>query len=224
MGTSKNISMNIIQMFDIYRGIENVINNLSSKIIMEKEQKELTYEDLINTLDNFNHKRYKGDSAEELRKQLAAKRPDPQLMLDLCSILQIEVSSDNLLEDIATYRYFLCREEVSKGRISQKEIDKRKERYKKIHDELRLSDGSSLEKTIYETFSTKEKYSYNGIECDWEMYCEFMEENIKKEMLKKILVINEYYPEKIEEFVNMFEFDNECNAELERLDLEIKYL
>lgn len=216
--------MSFIQMFNVYRGIENVMNNLSSRIIMEKEQKGLRYKDLINALHELNSSRYDGDIADDLRKQLAAKRPDPQLILDLCNILQIEDSNDNLVEVIATYRYNLNKDKVGKGRTSQKEIDNRKERYKKIHDELKLSDGNSLEKTIYEVFSTKEKYSYNGIECDWEMYCEFMEEDIKKEMLKKILVINEYYPEKIEEFVDMFEFDDECNAELERLDLEIKYL
>ena len=224
IGTTKIMTMNFIEMFNVYRGIENVINNLPSRIIMEKEQKGLGYKDLCNELQKLDAKMYPDFSEDELRKKLAGKKPNMQLIQDLCIILDIEDNNTDLSEAIATYRYFLNKEEVGKGRTSQKEIDNRKERYKKIHDELKLSDGNSLEKTIYEVFSTKEKYSYDGIECDWEMYCEFMEEDIKKEMFKKILIIKEYYPDKVEEFIDMFGFDDECNAELEKLDVDIKYL
>jgi hypothetical protein len=224
IGTTKIMTMNFIQMFNVYRGIENVINNLPSRIIMEKEQKGLSYKDLCNELQKLDAKMYSDFSEDKLRKNLGGKKPDMQLILDLCIILEIEDNNTNLLEAIATYRYFLNKEEVGRGRTSQKEIDNRKERYKKIYDELKLSDGDSLEKTIYNVFSTKEKHSYNGIECDWEMYREFMEEDIKKEMLKKILVINEYCPDEVEEFIDTFVFDDECNAELEKLDVDIKYL
>ena len=43
-------------------------------------------------------------------------------------------------------------------------------------------------------------------------------------MLKKILVINQYYPEEVDDFIDRFGFDDECNAKLEKLDVKIKYL
>lgn len=217
-------TMNYCEMARIFIDMKKAKDNLSYRVIMERENKGLSYEYILDKLLNLNHDKYEKYSPDDIRKRLEAKKPKAQLLEDLCNVLEIENENEDLLEVIATYRYHLNRAKVGKGRASQKEIDKRKERYIEIHSDLKLSDGKCLEKTIYEEFSRKENYSYNGIECDWELYCEFMEEDFKREILKKLLVINDYYPEKIEEFLDMFEFDDECNAELEMLDVEIKYL
>lgn len=222
--TFKMMKMELSEILEIFNDMERAKDNLSFRIIMEKENKGLSNVYLLDKLLKFNHDKYEKYVPDDIRKRLESKKPNAQLVEDLCNILEIDNDNESLLEVVASYRYHLNKDKIYKGRTSKKEIEKRRERYEKIHDELELSDGNSLEKTIYEVFSTNEKYSYNGIECDWETYSEYMNEDIKKEMLKKILVINQYYPEEVDDFLDRFGFDDECNAKLEKLDVKIKYL
>lgn len=284
--TFKLMEMDFVQMVDIYHKIENEINNLSNRIIMEKEQRGLSYKDLLDKLEKLDKNKYGGYCEADIRKKLIAKRPDMDFIsalshaleidsvgyiknqleeihlrksaptdtklisyisrlsktyteedireklasgnLDyewiehICSSLEEERSREKLLEAISTYRYFLNKGKLDRGRISQKQKDLKKEQYEKIHDELNTYETCSLEETIYGVLADGEKYEYEGIECDWQTYSEFMEEDMEKEMIKKILVINRHFPDQVEAFIDMFDFDDESNAMLEKIDLEIK--
>lgn len=217
-------TLSYTQMVKLYHQIENMVDKISYRIKMEKEYQGLSYIDLERKLKDLNFDRYETYFEEDIRKKLEAKNPEPQLIEDLCKVLNIEDKNENISEAVATYKYYLNEDRATKGRISKQAIREKKENYEKIHKELELSSGDSLEKTIYETFRDEETYSFNGIECDWDLYCEFKEDDEKKELIKKILVIYEYFPNEIYEFVDNFEFDDECNDKLKKIDVEIKYL
>lgn len=53
------------------------------------------------------------------------------------------------------------------------------------------------------------------------MYNEFMEEEIIIEKLKQLYRINDYYPHMIDDFIDMFEFDNMDKDSIEKMDITI---
>lgn len=189
-------------------------NNVAYRIIMEKERKGLTYAALSNLIDSTTY------DEPYIRKALETKKVDETLASQLCKELGIDMQDKQLDETVMAYRYHKVRK-TSVGRMSNAEISKRQKLYAELRNDLKANDGYSTEKAILENLS--ERYYYNGIECEWDMYCELMERDIKVELLKKIVLISELFPEEIEDFMSRFKFDDEDMKELEKISVDFKY-
>ncbi len=215
----KNSLTEIMKIFD---GINEAKENLAHRIIMKKEIEELSYDDLLNRLHDLKPDKFSTYDASDIRKGLNAKKPDVALLEDLCYVLDIKPSDDDLSEAIIAYRYHNNKDGRKKGRISKKDKERNKESHKRICEDLILSDGNSIERAIFEGLDDN-GYSYKGDPIDKATYYDLMEDEFEKDILKNILLISRVFPQEVEKFISIFEFNDDEKAELDKIDIEIKY-
>ena len=190
---------------------------------MEKDARGLSYTDLAQMLNetNFIYKEIYGgvlpSIAEKIKQVLHNKTPDMELVQNLCKVMNIE---DNLHQRIAAYRYKSKKVKQS-GRISELKKEENKINYKKIQDDICSSDDGArlIEEAIIEGFSTQYYYEGDWIEPD--LYDALIEERQEKEMLKKLLLINNQFPNEMKKFLEQFEVEETDTEFMEKIRIEI---
>lgn len=201
-----------------YAQLCNVKRNICYKIIAVRESRGISYSQLELMLNNKLN--IYGYSADYIRKSIEAEKLEENLCNALCKVLDIYPDDEKNIGSVIAYRYL--KERVPKrGKPSKQEIEGNKQRYEDIKKDLEKEGGFSEESIIMDSYT--QTYSYNGIECDWDIYVEFMEEDLKKDILKKILAIYDIFPQAIEQFLEVFEFEKEDLKQLDNIDIEIKY-
>lgn len=196
---------------------------VSDIILMEKDARGLSYTDLAQMLNetNFIYKEIYGgvlpSIAEKIKQVLHNKTPDMELVQNLCKVMNIE---DNLHQRIAAYRYKSKKVKQS-GRISELKKEENKINYKKIQDDICSSDDGArlIEEAIIEGFSTQYYYEGDWIEPD--LYDALIEERQEKEMLKKLLLINNQFPNEMKKFLEQFEVEETDTEFMEKIRIEI---
>lgn len=204
----------------ISQGNEKAVSDI---ILMEKEAKGLSYTDLAKMLNGTNsiYKEFYGgvlsNFAEKIKQVLQNKTPDMELVQDLCKVLKIE---DNLHQRIAAYRYKSKKEKQS-GRVSELKKEENKINYERIQDDICLSDNEAplIEEAIIEGFSEQNYYEGEWIEPD--LYYALIEERQEQEMLKKLLLINEQFPDEMNKFLEQFEVEETDTEYMEKVRIEI---
>ena len=193
-----------VNLLALVQDNEKVVSDI---ILMEKDARGLSYTDLAQMLNetNFIYKEIYGgvlpSIAEKIKQVLHNKTPDMELVQNLCKVMNIE---DNLHQRIAAYRYKSKKVKQS-GRISELKKEENKINYKKIQDDICSSDDGArlIEEAIIEGFSTQYYYEGDWIEPD--LYDALIEERQEKEMLKKLLLINNQFPNEMKKFLEQFE-------------------
>ena len=200
-----------------FKEAEKAIGSPRYKILMEKDNKKFSYEKLLEKLFEINPDVYGTYDAHTIRKKLQAKKVDPQLIGDLKLVLQIK-DDENYSHDIAAYRYY-----KQVAGLKSHSQEKKAEILSRICDEIDKSKDGEIGAIIYDSFRPQ-KYMYNGIICDSEMYDEFMEKEILLDKLKKIILIDGCFPEEVENFLARFEFNEDENEELEKINVRIEHV
>lgn len=196
---------------------------VSDIILMEKDARGLSYTDLAQMLNetNFIYKEIYGgvlpSIAEKIKQVLHNKTPDMELVQNLCKVMNIE---DNLHQRIAAYRYKSKKVKQS-GRISELKKEENKINYKKIQDDICSSDDGAplIEEAIIEGFLMQYYYEGDWIEPD--LYDALIEERQEKEMLKKLLLINDQFPNEMKKFLEQFEVEETDTEFMEKIRIEI---
>lgn len=204
-----------------FKEAEKAIGSPIYKILMEKDSKRFSYEKLLEKLFEINPNVYGTYDAHTVRKKLQAKKVDSQLIGDLKLVLQIKDDENDYSHDIAAYRYYKQVAYLkSHGKKSQ---EKKADILSGICDEIEKSKDGVMGAIIYDSFRPQ-KYMYNGIICDSEMYDEFMKKEILLDKLKKIILIDECFPEEVENFLARFKFNEDENEELEKINVRIEHV
>lgn len=140
-----------------------------------------------------------------------------ELVQNLCKVMNIE---DNLHQRIAAYRYKSKKVKQS-GRISELKKEENKINYKKIQDDICSSDDGAplIEEAIIEGFLMQYYYEGDWIEPD--LYDALIEERQEKEMLKKLLLINDQFPNEMKKFLEQFEVEETDTEFMEKIRIEI---
>lgn len=209
-----------VNLLALVQDNEKVVSDI---ILMEKDARGLSYTDLAQMLNetNFIYKEIYGgvlpSIAEKIKQVLHNKTPDMELVQNLCKVMNIE---DNLHQRIAAYRYKSKKVKQS-GRISELKKEENKINYKKIQDDICSSDDGArlIEEAIIEGFSTQYYYEGDWIEPD--LYDALIEERQEKEMLKKLLLINNQFPNEMKKFLEQFEVEETDTEFMEKIRIEI---
>ena len=209
-----------VNLLALVQDNEKVVSDI---ILMEKDARGLSYTDLAQMLNetNFIYKEIYGgvlpSIAEKIKQVLHNKTPDMVLVQNLCKVMNIE---DNLHQRIAAYRYKSKKVKQS-GRISELKKEENKINYKKIQDDICSSDDGArlIEEAIIEGFSTQYYYEGDWIEPD--LYDALIEERQEKEMLKKLLLINNQFPNEMKKFLEQFEVEETDTEFMEKIRIEI---
>ena len=209
-----------VNLLALVQDNEKVVSDI---ILMEKDARGLSYTDLAQMLNetNFIYKEIYGgvlpSIAEKIKQVLHNKTPDMELVQNLCKVMNIE---DNLHQRIAAYRYKSKKVKQS-GRISELKKEENKINYKKIQDDICSSDDGArlIEEAIIEGFSTQYYYEGDWIEPD--LYDALIEERQEKEMLKKLLLINNQFPNEMKKFLEQFEVEETATEFMEKIRIEI---
>ena len=209
-----------VDLLAILQANEKAVSDI---ILMEKDARGLSYTDLAKMLNGTNSiykEIYNGvlfSIAEKIKQVLQNKTPDMELVQDLCKVLDIE---DNLHQRIAAYRYKSKKVKQS-GRISELKKEENKINYQKIQDDISLSDNRTplIEEAIIEGLSTQNYYEGEWIEPD--LFCTLIEERQEEEMLKKLLLINNQFPNEMKKFLDQFEVEETDTEFMEKIRIEI---
>lgn len=193
------------------------INNKGKRIIMEKDNKGLSYGDLLDKLMSYNPN-CGYDDEHSLRKALQAKKISDDLVNSLYDIL--EIKEMDLSEAMAVYRYNK-NYPLKKGRPSNENLEERRKHYDEVHLEHNPEQGIyDMNRMIVESIKTEEIYQIG--EDIFDGYLEYGYELEKRDMLKKMLVIFSCFPKEVKDFIQCFEFNKEEKSELDNLDVQIR--
>lgn len=194
--------------------ISNDKKNAINRIRMERETQGLSYYDIELLLHDSTL------SSEYIRKAIESGRIDDYLLDALNKVLGINPDDKHYSQTVTAYRYNKARK-LKSGRMSKKDIAARKELRTSIEEKLKKNNNESEEEAIIQ--SSKERYFYDGIECDEDMYYELMDEDIIIEKLKTLFLINELFPEEVDDFIDNFELDESDKEYLKNIDIKIHY-
>lgn len=170
---------------------------------------------------------------------------DNELIADLRNILNIKTNDDDFSKELSAYRYYNAIDKLTSGRVSKEGMTERQNLYKDILNSIKNSGEGERATEIYNSIEserqlrlyltpeckrrikTKECYykecsgCKKAIVCDSEMYDELVEKEITIEKLKQLYMINEFYPHMINDFIDMFEFDDNDRDSVEKLHITI---
>lgn len=220
------------ELVEAIQCVKDEENMKRCRILAEKDKRGLSYDDLIDKLTELSCDKYGSTAyaADTLRKMLNAKNPVKDLIDDLYQILEIQFDKADLTKEIAARNYILnMQNHKSRGRISKMEIEELSKRYEEECEHMEKKNLGREYPTIYESME-EEIYIYKDaetgekIECDKEMYDSFVEKEMQVDLVKKILIINQYIPELLEAVIKLFEFSDDDKAAMRRARISIDYI
>lgn len=188
-----------------------------NRILMEKEKRGLTYNELR---DELKKKSGIEISAENLKKKLTSgRKPDPDLVEDLNSILDIKGEISN--EEASAIYYYMMNRPQFKGFKSINNISDFKEEQNKVYDEI-LQRKSDFDKGEYNI----DKLILDGLDyADEEEYFEMElaeKERLEEiDFLKRVLLIYREIPQLFDEILSVFNFEDEDEEKLKNIEIEI---
>ena len=199
--------------------VESIHNNEAKRIIMEREKRGLTYRDLLENLVKRDQK-YRTYDENSLRKAIQNKKVSEDLICDLNQVLNLKEA--NLSEDLAVYRYNK-NSSLKKGRHLKSKLEEDKKKYAESHLEHDPdNDIYDMDRLIVESFESEEVYKIGDEIFDG--YLEYASELEDRDMLRRMYLIFSLFPDKVKEFMGKFVFNEEEEKELNKMDVQIKYM
>lgn len=203
------LNLRLNEIVEIYNDLQVSTETIVKRIIAEKDGRGLSNTDLADLLNKI-ESTYSGNRVtlgETIRKALYAKNPDVVLLDDLCKALNIP--DINQKELILSRHYHVEKDsKVKTGRISEEQKRANQELYKESQ-EYAYSEDDEI---------TIEEMVVNGLEFD-----EYEDIKLEENILAKLTLIFRIFPEKVTEFLQEFEFENEDMEEVKRYHVEVTY-
>jgi len=203
------LNLRLNEIVEIYNDLQVSTETIVKRIIAEKDGRGLSNTDLADLLNKI-ESTYSGNRVtlgETIRKALYAKNPDVVLLDDLCKALNIP--DINQKELILSRHYHVKKDsKVKTGRISEEQKRANQELYKESQ-EYAYSEDDEI---------TIEEMVVNGLEFD-----EYEDIKLEENILAKLTLIFRIFPEKVTEFLQEFEFENEDMEEVKRYHVEVTY-
>lgn len=198
--------------------VESIHNNEAKRIIMEKENRGLTYRDLLEKLVKRDEK-YRTYDENSLRKAFQTKKVSEDLICDLNHILNLKEA--DLSEDLAVYRYNK-NASLKKGRHSKSKLEEDKKKYDESHLEHDPENGIyDMDRLIVEAMETQEVYRIGDETFD--SYLEYASELEDRNMLKRMFLIFYAFPQEVKDFMEQFVFNEDEKMQFDKIDIQIKY-
>lgn len=224
--------ISLSDLADAIQCMKDVENIKRYRILAEKDKRGLNFTDLLEKLhvldkNKYNFNKYTEDS---VRKKLSAKNPSKDFVDDLYQVLEIQFDRTNMTKEIAAFNWFRSMQNhKGRRRISEKEREECFKCYEKECERVEKKNCGREYPIIYDAME-EEVYIYTDAEtgekivCDKEMHDSFVEKEMQVKLVKKILIINQYIPELLEEVIKLFEFSDDDKAAMRRARISIDYI
>lgn len=191
---------------DRVNDLKDIGKNPYRRILMEKEKQNVTYDYLVENLDDKNM------SVELLKKNLTkGKFFDPALVEQLYKILGIHSEFDNN-EAVAIYHYTKTRPS-NVGRPSNSDKANRQILYNKAQQRKSNHDKGeySIDELLLNFADNSDEAEHYELEC-------FAKEI---DFLKRALLIYREFPQAFDDLFSTITFDEQDEEKLKRLEIEI---